>query len=156
VPEDGEPAVEIELEHVDGLRVLQNVYQNLVSFAGATIGTEPDEMGRFVETRICSVTVAPALPGMQRPGDSKQNGVLDMSDIFATLGHIVRGLPERLPSADGSLAHPSKVTLLDSSGDGVVDISDVIHDLGYLFLGWDPPELGVECVRVSACPDLCE
>lgn len=91
--------------------------------------------------------------GLQRPGDSNQDGGLDLSDGVHLLGYLFQGTVVRLPCGDGTLAAPGNVTLLDSNGDGAVDLSDAVHVFAYLFLGSGPPVPGTSCAPLADCPD---
>jgi len=93
--------------------------------------------------------------GFQMPGDSNQDGQLDISDAVDLLGSLFLGDHSVLPCGDGTMAHPANKTLLDSNGDGDVDLSDAVHVLSFLFAGLPPPVLGTECTVVSGCPDVC-
>jgi hypothetical protein len=93
-------------------------------------------------------------PGRQRPGDSNQDGTLDLSDGIHLLGFLFQGTVTRLPCGDGTLGEPGNVSLLDSNGDGSVDLSDAVRIFGYLFGGSGPPDLGTSCVPIDGCPDL--
>ena len=61
-------------------------------------------------------------------GDSNDDGVLDVSDAIAILGHLFLGSPA-LSCREAA----------DANSDGDLDISDGVAILGYLFLGDLPP-----------------
>jgi hypothetical protein len=106
----------------------------------------------------CSVVVEvrPA-GGLQRPGDSNQDGKLDLSDAVWLLGHLFLGTQPVLPCEGGAASNPGAgdLALIDVNGDGTIDLSDGVSLLSFLFLGSKPPALGTECVRIVGCPDLC-
>jgi hypothetical protein len=95
--------------------------------------------------------------GRQRPGDSNQDGKLDLSDAIWLLGHLFLGTQPKLPCGGGSASAPGPgdLELADVNGDGGIDLSDAVSILGFLFLGARPPALGTECVAISGCPDIC-
>ena len=47
------------------------------------------------------------------------------------------------------------LNLLDFDGDGAPRLNDAVAILGYLFLEGSPPALGLGCVRIAGCPDMC-
>ena len=68
----------------------------------------------------------PPLPGgLQRPGDTNQDGRTDLSDAVSLLGHLFIGSPERLPCGDGVVADPGNAVLLDLNGDTQIDLADM-------------------------------
>ena len=93
--------------------------------------------------------------GLQRLGDSNQDGGLDISDPLSLLFHLFTGSPE-LPCEGGTIFHSGNRTLLDSNGSGEVDLSDALHVLFFLFNG-GPPPAGDEgaCVEIEWCPEAC-
>ncbi|MBI4605094.1 MAG: hypothetical protein HY721_24285 [Planctomycetes bacterium] len=91
--------------------------------------------------------------GLQRPGDSNQDGRLDLSDGVYLLGYLFQGSVARLPCGDGTLGEAGNVRLLDSNGDGSVDLSDAVHVFGYLFLGSALPALGSAWTPIEGCPE---
>lgn len=92
--------------------------------------------------------------GDQIPGDTNQDGQLDVSDALALVVTLFSGgMP--LPCGDGSVLAVSNRTLLDSNGDLAIDSSDVVHNLIYLFLEGEPPAQGINCVAIPDCPEVC-
>jgi hypothetical protein len=105
-----------------------------------------------------SVVVKVIQPGgLQRPGDSNQDGKLDLSDAVWLLGHLFLGSAgqETLPCEGGTASSPGPgdLALADVNGDVGIDVSDPVSILGFLFLGGSPPALGTECVRTAGCPE---
>ena len=96
-----------------------------------------------------------AAGGMQRPGDTNQDGRVDLSDAVSLLGHLFLGTPGRLPCQDGAVGDPGNRVLLDLNGDSGVDLADGIHLLIYLFQGGPQPAAGTECIRIETCPESC-
>jgi len=95
--------------------------------------------------------------GLQLPGDASQDAALDISDAVRLLSHLFLGAPERLP-CEGRTAFdpgPGERSLLDSNGDAIVDLSDAVYVLGFLFNGSSAPVLGVECLSIPGCPQVC-
>ena len=98
----------------------------------------------------------PPLPGgLQRPGDTNQDGRTDLSDAVSLLGHLFIGNPERLPCGDGAVADPGNAVLLDLNGDTQIDLADGIHLLIYLFQGGPQPAGGTECIPIEGCAQAC-
>jgi hypothetical protein len=96
-----------------------------------------------------------AAGGLQKPGDTNQDGQLDLSDAVSLLGHLFLGTPERLPCDDGIVGNPGNRTLLDLNGDSGVDLADGIHLLIYLFQGGPQPAAGTDCIPIEGCPESC-
>ena len=123
------------------------------AFIGVTGGTG----GAAATQQIDNLVVRVAPPGGgQVPGDFNQDGGLDLSDPVSLLNHLFLGGPP--PSCgDGTLGHPSNVTLLDSNGDGQPDLSDAVYTLAFLFLGGPAPLLNAQgdCVLIPECPTVC-
>jgi hypothetical protein len=105
--------------------------------------------------KIYALGAEPPAGGLQRPGDSNQDGMLDISDAVSLLHRLFGGAALPLPCAGESLAEGSNLVLLDINGDAGVDISDAIYVLSYLFAGGPPPALGTECRPLEGCPDRC-
>ena len=98
----------------------------------------------------------PPLPGgLQRPGDTNQDGRTDLSDAVSLLGHLFIGNPERLPCGDGAVADPGNAVLLDLNGDTQIDLADGIHLLIYLSQGGPQPAGGTECIPIEGCAQAC-
>ena len=92
--------------------------------------------------------------GGQIPGDSNQDGRLNISDALRLVG-LVFEVADAFPCKDGRADDTSNLVVFDSSGDSRVDASDVIHTLLYLFADGAPPLQGTACVEVRDCPDVC-
>ena len=88
--------------------------------------------------------------GGQLPGDINQDGRFNISDALALVVHLFRG-GATLPCDRGE----SNRMLLDSNADMLVDGTDVVHTLGYLFLDGPPPVLGLDCIEIASCPEVC-
>ncbi|MEC9353563.1 MAG: CotH kinase family protein, partial [Planctomycetota bacterium] len=98
----------------------------------------------------------PPVPGgLQKPGDTNQDGQTDLSDAVSLLGHLFLGTPERLPCGNGEVSHPGNTVLLDLNGDTRVDLADGIHLLIYLFQGGPQPAGGTECIPIEGCEQVC-
>ena len=95
-----------------------------------------------------------ALGGRQRPGDSNQDGVIDISDGFSMVRRLFVDNAAPLP-CEGSLQEGGNLALFDVNGDSSFDLSDAIYLLGYLFQGGPGPGLGDECLRLADCLDAC-
>jgi hypothetical protein len=97
----------------------------------------------------------PPAGGLQRPGDSNQDGNLDLSDGISLLLRLFAGVGGPLPCDGESIGEGGNARLLDVNGDGHADLSDAISILNYLFQGGPGPALGAGCVRLAGCPDAC-
>ena len=95
------------------------------------------------------------LGGWQRPGDSNQDGSLDIADGVSLLLRLFTGSSPRLPCDGDSLSNGGNRTLLDVNNDTLVNISDAIFVLAYLFGNGLPPALGPDCVRIEGCLNAC-
>ena len=92
--------------------------------------------------------------GRQRPGDSNQDGIVDLSDALSLLLRLFVGEAPAAP-CEGSLESGGNLVLLDVNGDAVLDVSDAIHLLGFMFQNGPPPAQGGACIRIEGCPDAC-
>jgi len=104
------------------------------------------------------LTVTAELPpgGLQLPGDMNQDGNVDVSDGIALFGFLFLGSPESMPCGDGTVEHAANVTLMNwGDSDAEIDISDGIGLLQFLFGGGAPHVLGLECIRIPDCPEIC-
>jgi hypothetical protein len=113
-----------------------------------------DRGARSAASRLVMAEEAP-VGGGQLPGDVTQDGLLDISDAAAVLGHLFLGTPPAMPCAGGTIENPGNLALADSNGDGGIDIADAVYVLVHLFLGGEPPALGTQCVRIAGCPEVC-
>jgi hypothetical protein len=93
--------------------------------------------------------------GWQRPGDSSQDGAVNLTDAVLILRTLFVDGAASLPCDGGSIAVGGNRTLNDVDQSGAVDVNDPVLLLSYLFLRGAPPALGVECVRIPGCPDAC-
>jgi hypothetical protein len=93
--------------------------------------------------------------GWQLPGDSNQDGALEISDVVSLLLRLFGGAPGSMPCGSSSGAEGGDLALLDGNGDSKVDISDAVNVLRFLFLGGPAPALGTACVPIAGCPDAC-
>ncbi len=93
--------------------------------------------------------------GWQRPGDSNQDGGLDISDALSLLFLLFTDDSLPLPCQGGSIAEGGNLLLLDMNNDIRVDVSDVVHLLTYLFLSGPSPFRGEDCQRFVGCPNRC-
>ncbi len=93
-------------------------------------------------------------PGLQRPGDFDQDSKVDLSDAVSLLRRLFLGFAT-LPCVGDSVAIGSHLALYDINGDNDVDISDGVFLLVYLFRGGAPPAMGVDCVSIPGCPNIC-
>ncbi len=109
-----------------------------------------DAAGAYSVTVECA-----AAPVGQLPGDSNQDGELNVADTICLLRCMFVGDPPRLPCGDGTPEHTANRTLLDSDGDGSIGLGDAMYLFGFLFLGTDPPVQGTRCIRIPACDAVC-
>jgi len=93
--------------------------------------------------------------GWQLVGDLNQDGTVDISDPVSLLGLLFLAGDTPLPCGAGNPEDRGNVVLLDLNADHAVNLSDAIHVLSYLFRRGPPPVLGVDCQRVTECPDAC-
>jgi hypothetical protein len=103
----------------------------------------------------CRFEVTVTCGGRQLPGDSSQDGAVDISDAISLLGFLFLGSPSALPCGDGTADDPANEALVDWNGDGGVDLSDAVGLLGRLFLGGPLHTLGAECLEIDDCPEAC-
>ena len=92
--------------------------------------------------------------GLQLPGDTNQNGNLEISDAVTLFGHLFLGSSRPLP-CDGGLESPGNRTVFDIDGSQSLDLTDGIRILSYLFSDGSPPALGTSCVLIEGCPSVC-
>ncbi len=93
--------------------------------------------------------------GLQRIGDTNQDGSLNIADPIALLEFLFVDPQRKLPCA-GDVASPANRRVLDGNRDGFVNIADAVFVLEYLFSGGPAPEGGLGCVRVEGCDSVCE
>jgi hypothetical protein len=97
----------------------------------------------------------PPAGGLQRPGDSNQDGTLDLSDGISFLLRLFGGGGGPLPCDGASINEGGNALVFDLNGDARADLSDAIFILNYLFRGGASPALGTGCVRLAGCPHAC-
>jgi hypothetical protein len=97
----------------------------------------------------------PSLGGRQRPGDSNQDGAIDISDGFSMVRRLFVDDAGPLP-CEGSLQEGGNLALLDVNEDSSFNLSDAIYLLGYMFQGGPAPRLGDDCVRLKGCVNNCQ
>jgi hypothetical protein len=95
------------------------------------------------------------LGGGQLPGDSNQDGRLNISDALHLVGVLYHGAPFVLPCANGQVTDSENVLVFDVDADLMIDLSDVVWVLRYLFGEGMRPVQGVECREVGGCPEVC-
>ena len=100
-------------------------------------------------------SAGPPEGGLQLPGDSNQDGALDLADPVSILFRLFLGAAAPPAPCEGPLGAAGNLVVLDQNGDGQVSISDAVHGLAYLFRGGPPPVEGAFCVRVPGCPSIC-
>ena len=89
-------------------------------------------------------------PGLQLSGDINQDQRRNISDAVGMLAYLFQGYEVPCSSDEGNLQ------LLDVNGDKSRNVTDAIYTLQYLFGAGDPPALGVGCVPIAGCPDVCK
>ena len=95
------------------------------------------------------VALAIDLTGGQVAGDVNQDRRFDLSDPVTLLRHLfIVGQPS-VCSEEGTRR------ARDFNGDGNVDLSDAVGALNFLFQGGAPPAIGVGCVVIDGCPEMC-
>jgi hypothetical protein len=97
----------------------------------------------------------PGPGGLQLPGDSNQDGQIDISDAISFLRRLFTGGSMPLPCEGSSLNDGGNLVLLDTNGDSRVDLSDAVHVLNFLFKNGPPPARAATCVRIVGCPHAC-
>jgi hypothetical protein len=93
--------------------------------------------------------------GRQRPGDSNQDGLVDISDAVSLLNRLFLSGQSPLPCEGSDTGDGGNGLLLDVNGDTAVDLSDAVAVLAFLFRSGAPPALGTGCVRIDGCPERC-
>jgi hypothetical protein len=100
-------------------------------------------------------SAGPPQGGLQLPGDSNQDGALNLADSLSILLRLFAGGSAPPAPCEGPLGSGGNLVVLDLNGDGGVSISDAVHGLSYLFRGGPPPVQGAFCVRVPGCLSIC-
>ncbi|MBN1419285.1 MAG: CotH kinase family protein [Planctomycetes bacterium] len=93
--------------------------------------------------------------GGQIPGDIDQDGLPSIADAVTILMQLFGDEPLPLPCDGESVAEGGNLAVFDIGGDGAVDLADPILLLQYLFVDGPPPALGVDCVPIPGCPEMC-
>ncbi|MEM7264098.1 MAG: CotH kinase family protein, partial [Planctomycetota bacterium] len=95
-----------------------------------------------------------SLGGRQFPGDSNQDGFVDISDALNLLIRLFGGGAGELP-CEGAIDEGGNLTLLDVDGDADVGVTDAILLVNWLFRNGDAPVQGTRCIRIEGCPSAC-
>jgi hypothetical protein len=88
--------------------------------------------------------------GLQIPGDFVQDASLNIADAVGVLRYLFSG-GGNAPCA----SEAGTTALLDADGDANLTVSDAVHTLNFLFLGGTPHALGISCMRIEGCADVC-
>jgi hypothetical protein len=91
--------------------------------------------------------------GLQRPGDSNQDGRLNVTDAVAVLRALFGGASQ-LPCGD-AIGSPGNTALLDANGDAAVNLTDGVHLLAFIFQAGPAHVLGVSCTPIVGCEAAC-
>jgi hypothetical protein len=89
--------------------------------------------------------------GGQIPGDCNQDGTLDLSDAVCLLDNLFLGNLEPPCTSD-----TANERLLDVNGKLGLEIGDAVFILSHLFRGGPPAVLGVSCIEITGCPEVCK
>lgn len=114
-----------------------------------------DSEGNVKAQACCEIECGPG-KGLV-PGDCDGNGLVDFSDAVCILTNQFLGFP-KLPCGDGTLLHPSNISLLDFDLSGNADFTDAVAQLTHLFLGGAPRQNfpKQDCVSIPECPQVCD
>ncbi len=93
--------------------------------------------------------------GRQQPGDSNQDGRLDLADAVSLLIRLFLGGSMPMPCEGGALDAGANLILLDVSDDARVDVTDAVFTLNYLFRNGPAPAKGTRCIRIEGCGSAC-
>jgi hypothetical protein len=94
------------------------------------------------------------LGGLQRPGDSNQDGRVNVADAVNFLDRLFSA-EGQAPCRGGSILEGGNRTLHDFDAGGTVNITDAILLLEYVFRRGAPPTLGTSCLPITGCPSAC-
>ena len=110
-----------------------------------------------VAVGILLVALPLAFAGLQRPGDSNQDGRLDVGDVVHFLRFLFTDQVSQLPCGAGTSLDAGNVALLDFNGDSELDLADAVAAVLYLFSGGSSHVLGIVCTDVPGCENtLCD
>jgi hypothetical protein len=93
--------------------------------------------------------------GRQRPGDSNQDGRLDLSDAVSLLRRLFVDGALPLPCDGAGLADGGNRFIFDVNDDEAVNVADVLALLNFLFKEGPAPASGLTCQRIEGCPSAC-
>ncbi len=93
--------------------------------------------------------------GLQRPGDSNQDGHLDVGDAISLLLRIYRGKTDQLPCPEDAPTEGNNLLIFDINGDDTLDNTDVVSLLTFLYLDGEPPAAGTDCLFLEGCENVC-
>ena len=96
------------------------------------------------------VEVQPVPMGLQLVGDLSQDNRLNLLDGLELANYLVGQRDSPCNDAAGTRK------LTDVNGDGGSDLTDVLQLLNYLFTNGAPPALGLQCVLMEGCAEVCE
>lgn len=105
--------------------------------------------------RLNSIEESRPTGGHRVPGDISVDGRTNLSDVIQLLRHLYQGTPATLPcEAEGGTSE-GDLALLDANGDRSFDQADAVHQLLYLFGQGPEHVLGVVCLPIQGCPEMC-
>lgn len=93
--------------------------------------------------------------GEQLPGDLNSDGSVNVSDATELLNHLFGVAPVALPCNSGSANLGNNLSVLDANGSGQVDLVDAVHLIAWIFSVGPPHSLGVDCVPMTGCSQVC-
>jgi hypothetical protein len=93
--------------------------------------------------------------GRQLPGDTNQDGRLNISDATTYLKFLFGTAALPLPCAGATMADGGNATVFDVNGDASANLADVVYLLGYMFSGGLPPAYGTTCLPIAGCNEVC-
>jgi hypothetical protein len=114
-----------------------------------------DDRGARATATTGIVAAETVTGGGQLPGDLNQDGKHTISDAIVLLLSLLSGDARPLPCDAGTLASPGNRLLADLNGDAAADLADAIHLLTYLFRRGPEAAPGIDCIRITGCPDAC-
>lgn len=99
--------------------------------------------------------VQEAVPGLQKPGDTNQDGALNIADSVKLLGRLFLTFSTTFPCDGTSMEEGGNLFIFDFNGDSSVNISDAVSGLNFLFNNGRPPQNGEICILVEGCKNAC-